>query len=79
MWVKRKTKLIIFLNHALTSDIAFQRNGKKGWLWTAQDLSEGNGKTETFEILFKDVNISKAFKTAVLRKKVYTHLESELK
>ncbi len=70
MRTKKKKTWTICLNHALTSDLTFQKNGKKGWLWTAQDFSEGTGKTETFVIRFKNAETSKAFMAAVLGKQV---------
>jgi len=69
MWNKRNWD--ICLNHELSSDLPFQSRGSNGWLWTAEDFSEGEGKTKTFEIRFKYPSNSRTFVATVLKNQVH--------
>ncbi len=70
--MRREQILKICLNHALTSAITFRKKDDKSWLWAAQDFAEGEGKTETFVIRFRDADTSKAFMAAVIENQVHT-------
>ena len=77
MWRKRIWN--ICLNHDITSDLSFQPKGNNAWLWTAQDFSESERKTENFAIRFRNARTSKAFMAAVLETKQVHNLKFELK
>ncbi len=66
----RDQTLDVCLNHRITSGITFRPKDDKSWLWSAQDFSDGVGKTETFLIRFRDAETSKAFMRVVLENQV---------
>ena len=65
-----KSEETLDIGHEITSALLFQPKDDKSWLWVAQDFSDGERKTETFVIRFRDAETSEAFMTVVLENQV---------
>ncbi|XP_024081343.1 E3 SUMO-protein ligase RanBP2-like isoform X1 [Cimex lectularius] len=50
--MRREIVMKLCLNHYITPDIQMESKGKKSWMWSARDFSEGLLASETFSIRF---------------------------
>lgn len=65
--MRRDQVLKICLNHALDSDVQYQKKDDKSWQFIANDFSEGVFEVMNFSLRFKNAEIANDFKIAIDR------------
>ncbi|XP_058446264.1 E3 SUMO-protein ligase RanBP2 isoform X2 [Malaya genurostris] len=65
--MRRDQVLKICLNHALDTNVEYQKKDDKSWQFLANDFSEGTFEVMNFSLRFKTSDIAKEFRDAIKR------------